>query len=87
MADQRCSPSVLTAASWAARQAGNDFLDLSPAFRCNRQLHASTAPAAIGRGQTIALQWPEVSNECRALDAKDLAQFRHGPTFPGLQRE
>src|SRR5688500_5111890 len=47
----------------------HDFLDLSSAFCCNRQFHASTASAAIRRNQTIALQWPEIPNECRALDA------------------
>src|SRR6266568_4640640 len=51
----------------------HEFLNLFSAFGCNRQLHASTAPAAICRYQTIPLQWLKIPHECRALQPKAIA--------------
>src|SRR5205823_9391771 len=57
-----------------------DFLNLFSAFGRNCQFDKPATPAAADPHQTISLQWPEISHECRALHSQPITQFRHRPT-------
>src|SRR5437667_1588165 len=62
-----------------------EFLQLFSAFRRNCQFDKSTAPAAADPHQTVSLQWPKISHECRALHSQPITQFRHVPIVLGFQ--
>src|ERR1041385_1663259 len=43
------------------------FLNLFPAFGCDREFHPIAASASGGLHETVPLQGPEIPHECRAL--------------------
>ena len=61
------------------------FLNLFPAFGCDRELHPIAASAADGVHETVPLQGPKIPHECRAVHPQPIAQLRHVPTVLGLQ--
>src|SRR5438552_4242709 len=62
-----------------------EFLHLFSAFRRNCQFDKPAAPAAADPHQTVSLQWPEISHECRSLHSQPITQFRHRPTRLRIQ--
>src|SRR5204862_2650315 len=49
-----------------------DFLNLFSALGRNCQFDKPATPAAADPHQTISLQWPEISHECRSLHSKPI---------------
>src|SRR5205809_8091172 len=62
-----------------------DFLNLFSAFGRNCQFDKPATPAAADPHETISLQWPEISHECRSLHAQPITQFRNVRTVLGFQ--
>src|SRR6266487_2675108 len=62
-----------------------EFLNLFSALGRNCQFDKPATPAAADPHQTVSLQWPEISHECRSLHSKPITQFRHRPTVLRFQ--
>src|SRR5204863_9122441 len=59
-----------------------DFLNLFSAFGRNCQFDKPATPPAADPHQTISLQLPEISHQCRALPSQPNTQFPQRPTTP-----